>query len=88
MYTVYKQELKLGLHEYELEGNATILTVQMQQATFVMWYGCNTELPKKKRQIIGIGTGHPIPEKVSQQKLDWIATVQDGRLVWHFFEVE
>ena len=86
MKTIWKSELTITNNEqliYFPEG-AEILSIQMQNRVPVIWCLCDSDKPKIGRIIQLLGTGHEILTEVEKKH---ISTVQDGPLVWHFFEM-
>jgi hypothetical protein len=61
-----------------------MLDVQVQRGTITLWTDVDEESPARKVKILcfGTGTNNPGPEVADE----YIATVQDGVFVWHFFE--
>lgn len=61
---------------------ADIVSVQRQGDSLCLWAIVAPENPQQRRDIRIVGTGHPMPD----DRLVFIATVQDGPFVWHVFE--
>ncbi len=82
---IYKYVLQIDDNQaIEMPEGATILTAQMQRGHLCLWavVDIDPELPQKMRHIEIIGTGNLFTEAPRR----YIATVQDGSLVWHVFE--
>lgn len=86
MKTIWKfpLERKDGQLVYMPNGSQ-LLTVQNQNGTPTLWAIVDPEKAKAGRQIICVGTGHPLSETMAQGK--YLGTTQDGGglLVWHWF---
>jgi hypothetical protein len=50
--------------------------------TIEMWALVDQTASTEQRAFIVRGTGHPVPGDVT-----YVATMRDGRFVWHLFEV-
>ena len=61
---------------------ALVLTVQMQGRAICAWYLTNHPESEPKRRLYVFGTGQPVPDYVGR----YIATVQQGMWVWHYFD--
>jgi hypothetical protein len=82
-----------------MQDRARILTVQEQDGVLCLWALVDPDAPLLRREILIVGTGHPVPDEVAQCYEDeftrhpqgsgglYIGTVQqaDGALVWHVF---
>lgn len=63
---------------------AHILDCQRQSfGALSLWAIIDPAQAQEDREIAIIGAGHPMPDDLN----DYIATVQDGELVWHVFDV-
>ena len=77
-------EIARGLQPINLRQGSEILTIQMRDGKPVLWaivWGATAHTDE--RYIRMVGTGWELPA----QQHKYIATVQDGGFVWHFFEV-
>ena len=86
MAQVWKFPLAIdgALQPLNLRYGSEILTVQMQDGVPFLWaIVWNTAPHTDERYVRMLGTGWDVPA----QQHKYIATVQDGPLVWHFFEV-
>lgn len=70
----------------ELPKNASILSLQIQNYMPYIWVLVNEEMPMETRRFRLVGTGHDIKERI----IEFIGTfqMQDGKLVFHLFEIE
>ena len=83
METIHKYELKReSMNLLMLPKDATILDIQIQ-ATLCAWVKLNPNQEKVDRYIALVGTGQPMPAGNAKH----ISTIQDGAMVWHFFEI-
>lgn len=83
MQTIHKYEVSITASQIiEMPDCALIMTIQRQNGKLSLWAQVNTENEPKPRKIIVVGTGH----RIENQNLLYITTIQDGDLVWHFFE--
>jgi len=62
---------------------AKILHVQVQDHMPYIWALCNPKASYESRTFRVYGTGNPVPEDSGKH----IGTFQDGRYIWHLFEV-
>ena len=69
-------------HSIGIPTDADLLSVQKQGAMFCLWAIVNTDNPVELVHIEVIGTGNAMDDR----KRRYISTVQDGNLVWHFFQ--
>lgn len=84
MITIYKYELELkGEQSLSLPADAEILSIQVQNGCICAWVKLDTEKPERTRTIAIYGTGQPGGPNSAQ----YIATLQMGSMVWHFFEL-
>ncbi|UFK26724.1 hypothetical protein [Roseobacter phage RDJL6] len=61
---------------------AVLLDLQSQKGVLTLWACVDPEKPKVQRDLSIIGTGHDLPGG----KQAYIATAQQGSLVWHLFD--
>lgn len=66
----------------EIPLPATAIAVQLQRATPCLWAEVDPDGESVRVEIAMIGTGNLLPEG-----LRYISTIQNGALVWHFYEV-
>lgn len=65
---------------------AEILTAQIQDNWICLWAIVDSETNERERRAIEIfGTGHPMRQDIGVSR-KYIATAQQGELVWHVFE--
>lgn len=85
MYQIYKYSLIYpGEMSVVLPFNAQILTVQNQDGVLQLWAKSDIDTERtERRELLITGTGHNIYRK----NLEYIATVQMDKLVWHIFEI-
>lgn len=84
MQAIWKFPLEvIGKQEIDIPKGAKILTVQTQFNTPCIWAICDINVPKEKKTINMIRTGHGHDYIHGE----YIGTTQvaEGRLVWHFF---
>ena len=75
----------LGRASLTMPRNADILDVQDQNGTLMIWAICDSAQPYEIVQIDVLGTGWEVPHDVGAS--EYLATVQQGSLVWHVFRV-
>lgn len=66
---------------------ARVLTAQIQRNAMCLWAVVDTTLhvdDTERRHFRTVGTGWAIPD---DETFEYIATVQEGALVWHICEV-
>ena len=86
MITIHKYRLFFGVG-VEMPQGAEILSVQMQDNHPYAWAQVDTDKPFELRYFTSILTGHEIlPNDL--KFMDYLATVQQGLLVYHIFEVK
>lgn len=77
---IFKYPLKLTDEQsIEIPRNHKILSVQIQMGVLCLWAAVEPEGDTVFRTFLIVGTGCDMPEE------GYIATVQDGTLVWHIF---
>jgi len=82
--TIYKYPLEItDVQQIEMPLTSNILTAQMQNGVLCLWAAVETSDRLEKRTIFIFGTGNPMLGGVTSR--DYIATVQDGKFVWHIF---
>ena len=67
----------------KMPEKSEILDIQMQNGTPVMWALVDPESEEIEVKINTYGTGWEINNDATEDV--YLATVQEGRLVWHFF---
>ena len=85
MQAVWKFPLEITRHvqSVQMPGGSQVLTVQMQGDVPTLWALTFEGAPNIERRFRVAGTGWDLPA----EQLRFIATIQDGGFVWHFFEV-
>ena len=69
----------------EMHENAEILSVQMQNDDLCIWAIVDPESPKVMKHFTFIGTGQEPP---NLEIWEFLVTIQNGPLVWHFFRTK
>lgn len=83
MLTIYKYRFEVDDRiAIEMPARAQILKVECQDGVPCMWAAVDTEAPRRLREFIILGTGHPAPPDVAAH----VATFQQPPFVWHMFE--
>jgi hypothetical protein len=85
MLKIYKYELACNngvVQPLRLSTQHKFLSVQLQSGKICLWVLENTDTTITTIPIHTFGTGWPIETVVG---LEYIGTVQEGRLVWHIF---
>lgn len=84
----YKYSIDMSEMEFDLylPIGAEVLDVQLQRGEPQMWALVDPNAPKERRHFIIAATGQHIPEAI-EEKVDYLATWQQGIYVWHIFEV-
>lgn len=81
---IYKYRLHIGVTRLELPNSSQVLSVQMQGGNLEMWVLLDPEIPKiLPRTFTVFNTG----EILNNNQMGYLATVQDGALVYHVFEI-
>ena len=83
MNKIFKYELNLGATALYMPAGAKFLSIQLQAGKFMLWALVNSSNEQLHRMVYSFATGEEISEP---QGLAYIATVQQGIYVWHFFE--
>lgn len=80
---IYKYPIWGNVHsigyEVEMPLTAKILTVEPQNGQLTIWAEVDPDDQPVRRDINGVGTGHPVPEG------EYLTTVQQGSYVWHLY---
>lgn len=68
-------------------GRVRLLDIQLQGSQMMCWVETRDDLPVTTTELIGFGTGWPIPDGIVD-KMKYFRTVQDAAgFVWHFYEI-
>ena len=87
MRTVWKYDVPVDdkVWPYDLPEGARPVHVECSDPVEVsVWFEVDTQAKREERRFVVIGTGHPAPDGGTYVDT---ATVLDGRLVWHLYEV-
>ena len=94
MRTIYKYDISKSGHGI-IEGNIVkLLSTAEQHGTIVVWAEVDTEAPKRKFQILPIGTGWPLDPPAGEECIldshKFLGTVMllQGSLVFHVYYKE
>lgn len=80
---IYKYPVVItGWQRVPMARGAEILSIQVQNDAMWLWALVDTAEPTEAREVHMVGTGHTFP---SQSFPPYLATVQFGPYVWHFF---
>ena len=81
---IWKFELeKVRTQLVKMPEKSEIMDIQMQKGKPVMWALVDTTTDEIEVKINMYGTGWETYRNISKD--EYLATVQDGELVWHFF---
>ncbi|TXH13244.1 MAG: hypothetical protein E6R03_11640 [Hyphomicrobiaceae bacterium] len=96
--TIWKFPLSPGENNLMMNRHATVLHIEAQRVEseklfgvtqhdqqIQMWAMVSPGNGFVNRKIVGRGTGHPL--KSGEDAGTYIATVQSGPFVWHFFDL-
>lgn len=85
MKTIYKYTLVDSGNPVpvRMPKGAEVLSIQFQRDALCLWALINVGAEMETRRFRVIGTGW---HDIKVDRSDYIATVQDGNLVWHIFE--
>jgi glutamine cyclotransferase len=84
MKTIWKYELKVQREQYvKIPYEHNILDIQIQDGKIIMWVEVDKTTDALDTLINMFGTGQELP---AFYEGDFLATIQDGRLVWHFYK--
>ena len=83
---IHKKVLTTGRTKLKVPYDAVILDVQIQITSPVVWYMFDETLQADEIEvmIVCLRTGETLPDKPGF-KYEYLATVQDGGLVYHYF---
>jgi hypothetical protein len=85
MLTIYKYPFEVRSAPFvEVPEPARILSVQVQGGGPCLWALVDTAGPERVVYLRIFGTGQPI-DAAELALMDFVATFQDGPLVWHVF---
>lgn len=84
MRTIWKFELKVGENKIDMPEISELLTAQFQDGKLMLWAEVDSTSEKTQRPFLVTGTGVEIGADLA---LEYIATAQEGEMVWHVFEV-
>lgn len=80
--TIHKFNLEFGRTFLQMPVCSQMLTVQMQGEHPMLWAMVHTHRPLQQVVIDVYGAGFDMPDQPGL----YIATFQDGPMVWHAFE--
>lgn len=83
---VYKYQLTHNVTKINMPATGTVLTVQLQGETVVVWVLVDPKEATKERHFEVVGTGQTFNFD-DRFPPAYLGTVQFGDLVWHCFEV-
>ena len=84
MKTIYKYPLEVReCQQITMPQGAKILTLQIQNDELFLWAEVDTHEPRELREFVMHGTGQG---PTTFDDLVYIATIQSGPYVWHFYE--
>jgi len=87
MRTIYKYLVPIvDYFDLDMPEDAHILDFQVQNGHACLWALIWTQRAPERRYFRIIGTGHRVPDEGSPKYVGTIQT-DNGRLVWHLFEV-
>lgn len=86
MITIHKYGLHFGVG-VEMPKDAKILSVQWQDGHVYAWAQVDTEKPVELRYFTVVATGGTILSN-DVKFMNYLSTLQEGRFVWHIFEVK
>lgn len=85
--TIWKFNLPIADRSMvKMPAAAKVLTAQMQRGDLCLWVDCEPSEPSEIRHFAVYGTGNPLPNDIGYSDT-YIATAQDGALVWHVYEL-
>lgn len=70
---------------FEMPAGAQMLHVDAQSDHITIWARVDPNAPKRTRQFILCGTGHPAPDEMDARHIG-TALTENGTYVWHVFE--
>lgn len=87
MQTIWKFKLEIKDEQKIMmpSGSLILQTVQIQNNEVVIWAVCTPSDTVEEVTILTFGTGHPIPEEITNKKLKYIGTYQKDWFVGHVF---
>lgn len=81
---IYKYELSFENRNFiKMPEKSEIMDIQIQNGKPVMWALVDRDSPEIVVKINVYGTGWVIDHKATKD--EYLATLQNGDLVWHFF---
>jgi hypothetical protein len=81
---ILKIELKVTASQFlKMPEKSEIMDIQMQNGKPVMWFLTEPDSKEIEVRINIYGTGWEIQDNGTKD--EYLATVQDGDFVWHFF---
>lgn len=80
---IWKFNIEVDRHQkVVMPKGAVMLDMQSQKGVLAFWACVDPNAPKVEREVSVIGTGHDLPGG----EQTYIATAQQGSLVWHMFD--
>ena len=86
MEKIYKYPLELvDFQTVELPVGAKVLYTEVQNEQICLWALINPESPKIDRNVRIFGTGHDVPDTITERQYYGTVLMQNGQFVWHIF---
>lgn len=83
MKTIWKAPFDLqDVIVVQAKADASIVSIQKQNGVWCVWFEVDQNKPNKALLFYCVGTGH----QVIRDNWLHITTVQDGPMVWHFYQ--
>jgi hypothetical protein len=88
MLTIWKSILEAtNVQDIEVPGGAEFLHAREQHGAIAVWYRCDPNAPKERRKIAICGTGHTTVPPRDGSRYIGTASLHDGHLILHVFEL-
>jgi len=83
---IYKYELALkDSQQIEMPVGAKILYTAVQNDQICLWALVQPENPTQEREVRIFGSGHDVPDAITERHYYGTILMQNGQFVWHIF---
>ena len=86
MKRIWKYTVMVDDYSIEMPVGAKILDVQVQNGEPHLWALVDDIAPMEARRFATVGTGHPLPDEISDGKHLGTFHLHGGALVFHLFD--
>ena len=86
MKRIWKYTVMTDEFTHQMPKGAEVLDVQVQSGVPHLWALVDDIAPMERRRFATVGTGHPLPDEISDGKHVGTFQLHGGALVFHLFD--